>query len=43
VKEAFEIHKEFICGEVLATSFTFKEEVEGTEWDLNGEMVRIEL
>jgi len=36
VKEAFEKHREYICHEVLATSFSF-EPCAGQEWDINGE------
>lgn len=40
VKQAFEIHKEWICSEVLAVHVEFAP-CEGTEWDLNGESARI--
>lgn len=40
VKHAFEIHKQWICSEVLAESVEFAP-CEGTEWDLNGENSRI--
>jgi len=42
VKSAFELFKDYICSEVLATHVEFKQN-SGTEWDLNGEPARIEL
>jgi isoleucyl-tRNA synthetase len=42
VKKAFEIHREYIVHEVLATQVLFDCE-EGTEWDLNGEPTLIAL
>lgn len=40
VKQAFDVHKQWICSEVLATSVEFAP-CEGTEWDLNGESSKI--
>lgn len=42
VKKAFEIHRDYITHEVLATQVNF-DSVEGTEWDLNGEPTTIAL
>ncbi len=42
VKKAFEVHGEYIRGEILATEVAF-EPCEGTEWDLNGEAATILL
>ncbi len=42
VKNAFEIHREYIVHEVLATAVLFDCN-EGTEWDLNGESTLIAL
>lgn len=42
LKQAFEVHKDYITREVLATD-TFFEHCEGTEWDLNGEPTKILL
>jgi isoleucyl-tRNA synthetase len=42
VKKAFEIHRDYITREVLATQVNF-DSVEGTEWDLNGEPTTIAL
>lgn len=42
VKKAFEIHRDYITHEVLATQVHFNS-VEGTEWDLNGEPTTIAL
>jgi len=36
VKKAFDVHKEYIVGEVLATEVDFGQ-AEGIEWDINGE------
>ncbi|HSX12145.1 MAG TPA: isoleucine--tRNA ligase, partial [Rhabdochlamydiaceae bacterium] len=41
-KKAFDLHKEYICHEVLALSVTF-EKCEGTPWDLNGEPTLISI
>ncbi|MDB2613786.1 isoleucine--tRNA ligase [Chlamydiales bacterium] len=41
IKEAYEIHKEYIVQEVLATEVAFTSLSEGTEWDLNGEKTKI--
>jgi isoleucyl-tRNA synthetase len=40
IHQAFEKHKEYICHEVLATSFEFGD-CQGLEWDINGEMTTI--
>jgi isoleucyl-tRNA synthetase len=40
IKEAFDLHKEYICHEVLALSVVFGKSEEtalGTSWDINGE------
>lgn len=42
VKKAFELHRDYVTHEVLATEVLFDCE-EGTEWDLNGEMTTIAL
>lgn len=42
VKSCFEIHGDYIKGEVLAISFNF-EPCDGVEWDLNGEFAKISL
>lgn len=42
VKEAFDLHKDFICAEVLATKVEF-EGIEGIDWDLNGELCRFKV
>ena len=42
VRQCFEIHQQYICNEVLATSVEFGE-CEGTAWDLNGEPTIINL
>ncbi len=42
VKKSFELHKDYICNEILATEVDFKP-CTGTEWDLNGEKTHIEL
>lgn len=43
VKQAFAIHKEYICHEVLALALEFVDELDGPEWDLNGEIAVIQL
>jgi isoleucyl-tRNA synthetase len=43
VQEAFSVHEEYICHEVLATQVTFGPCKEGQEWDLNGEPTRIAI
>jgi isoleucyl-tRNA synthetase len=43
IKEAFAQHKEYICHEVLALHVEFVEELEGQQWDLNGENAVIAL
>lgn len=40
IHEAFEKHREYICHEVLASSFEFGE-CQGQEWDINGELTTI--
>ena len=40
VKEAFEKHRDYICHEVLASSFSFEPTL-GQEWDINGEATTI--
>ena len=40
VQEAMEKHRDYICHEVLATTFAF-EHCEGAEWDINGEVTVI--
>ncbi len=42
VKKAFDLHRDYITHEVLATHVHFDCQV-GTEWDLNGEMTTIAL
>jgi isoleucyl-tRNA synthetase len=42
VKKAFELHRDYIMHEVLATQVNF-DCAEGTEWDLNGEPTLISL
>ncbi|MFS8563696.1 MAG: isoleucine--tRNA ligase [Rhabdochlamydiaceae bacterium] len=42
VQEAMEKHRDYICHEVLAVTFSF-EECQGTEWDINGEATTIVL
>jgi isoleucyl-tRNA synthetase len=42
VKASFEVHRDYICSEVLATDVQFKP-CEGSSWDLNGEMAKIAL
>ncbi|MDN3508155.1 MAG: class I tRNA ligase family protein, partial [Simkaniaceae bacterium] len=42
VKEAFAVHKDYICHEVLATKVDFTT-CDGEEWDLNGELTKIAL
>ena len=42
VKKAFDLHRDYITHEVLATQVNF-DCVEGTEWDLNGEPTTIAL
>lgn len=42
LKDAFNRHRDYIMGEVLATQVQF-ECLEGTDWDLNKEMARIAL
>jgi isoleucyl-tRNA synthetase len=42
VKRAFELHRDYIIHEVLATHVHF-DCAEGTEWDLNGEPTTIAL
>ena len=42
VKQAFEDHRDYICGEVLATEVVF-EANDGREWDLNGEPATIAI
>jgi isoleucyl-tRNA synthetase len=42
VKQAFELHKDFITSEVLAVEVLFKD-CEGTAWDLNGDPAVIAL
>ncbi len=42
VKKAFDLHRDYITHEVLATQVNF-DCVEGTEWDLNGEATMISL
>lgn len=43
VKESFERFNEYICNEILALSVIFVPVVNGTEWDLNGELTTIAL
>ncbi len=43
VEQAFALHKEYICHEVLATHVLFKPSKEGKEWELNGEPTRISI
>ena len=40
VKQAFELHKDYIMHEVLGTQVIF-ECLDGTDWDLNGEAAKI--
>jgi isoleucyl-tRNA synthetase len=42
VKQAFEKHGEYVCGEVLAVNVRFAS-CAGTEWDLNGEGAKISI
>ena len=42
VKEAFRIHRDYICHEVLATTFEF-EPCSGDVWDINGHPTAIEI
>ena len=42
IKQAYEIHREWICGEVLATTVSFRH-CQGVNWDLNGEAAMIEI
>ena len=42
VKKAFDVHKEYITNEVLATHVDFKE-CTGTPWDINGENTTIAI
>lgn len=39
VKKSFELHKDYIKGEVLAREVAFDEDLKGITWDLNGESV----
>jgi isoleucyl-tRNA synthetase len=43
VRESFEKHRDYICGEVLALSVLFDTCESGTEWDLNGESATIAI
>ncbi len=40
VKQSFDLHRQYVCHEVLAEEVKF-EKCDGTEWDLNGEMTKI--
>lgn len=42
VQRAFEKHREYICHEVLATTFSF-EPCDGSSWDINGEPAVIHM
>ena len=42
VKQAFEKHREYICHEILATSFEF-EPCQGEVWDINGHATAIAI
>ena len=42
VKEAFRIHRDYICHEVLASTFEF-EPCSGEAWDINGHPTAIEI
>lgn len=43
VRESFEKHRDYICGEVLAISVLFDTCEDGIEWDLNGESAKIAI
>lgn len=43
VQEAYNLHKDWIAGEVLAVKVEFGPVAESSEWDLNGEMCRFEI
>jgi isoleucyl-tRNA synthetase len=42
VKQAFEIHRDWVMGEILAVDVSFAPS-QGTSWDLNGEPARLEI
>lgn len=43
VKICYQIHRDYICHEVLATEIRFETVEDGTAWDLNGESTTIAL
>jgi isoleucyl-tRNA synthetase len=43
VKICYQIHRDYICHEVLATEIRFEAVEDGTAWDLNGESTTIAL
>jgi isoleucyl-tRNA synthetase len=43
VKKAYQDHKDYIDGEVLAVIVDFVPSLEGTEWDINGEATKMAL
>ncbi len=43
LKECFAIHKDYICHEILAIDVAFTSQLEGSEWDLNGEKAILSL
>lgn len=43
VQDAFFRHKEYVCREVLAVHVEFVDELEGPQWDLNGEVTFIQI
>lgn len=43
IKESFEAHQDYIEQEVLATKVDFVEQLDGSEWDINGEITEISI